>query len=713
MKPFAGWTTKSGRFRRDPYMPTNWQVVLSTIGVAALGIGQPILDLLGRTPDFFIARAAPQRDLILLALVLGLAIPLALATLALFSYSIGPRAGKSFHLIVMASMASLVAVNGLRYSPIDDQRWFIAIGSALLLGSLLAWGYYRQRWLRSFLHIIGGAPLIIVVVFLVFSPVSEVAWGLEPTHEGGFSSAQVNAPAPLVILVFDEFPVASIIDPEGRIKGEDFPALADLSNNATWFRNAVGTHEGTRDALPTMVSGVSQVAGERLPHFADHPSSLFTLLANDYDVNAIETLTQLCPEDVCLEGTRDSDDFQERWTSLREDLFIVSGHLFLPGELRDGLPPIDQNWGNFKSPSVTRPDNWSIRERMRALVEDDRRTVVEQFLRQLEHPLQENEFYFIHMPLPHSPWIHMADGRTYNALSGLPGAEGKGWKSNSWLIEQAYQQHLLEVQYVDHIVGSVVQRLKDTGSYDSSILIITADHGIAIRPNTLRRIVRPETVGDIAAVPLFIKVPNQSRRGLDDYRAEITDIVPTIAGLLDVDIPWAVDGIDLFGSARPERMESTIVSPTTSVTFGVDGQEKFRVVEYHSPYFGDRGPFGISPPGYAQLLGQTVATAGTAETGVTMTLDSPELYADVDPDAGHLPILVSGTLDRSVSSGDVLAVTIGSKVVAITKSWEEDSVQRFQALLPADELQPGEIDLGFYMVRDDDGVFTFSVVGGA
>lgn len=709
MKGFTGSTTGSRSSRNPLRSPTKWQVILSTIGVSAVAVAQPILDLLGRSPDFFIARAAQPGDVVLLAIVLGLVLPLALTGLVLLGFTIGPNVGKVVHVLMIGGLGSLIALNALRLSSIDDRHWSIVLGLAVLLGAVLTWGYYRLKWIRTFLNVIGAAPVAILLFFLVLSPSSEVAWGIDQDPSSMSLSARVGEPAPVILVVFDEFPIASIIDARGEIMGDHFPGLAELSRDAIWFRNAVTTHQGTRNAVPSMLTGIVQAPNEKLPHFADYPSSLFTLLASDYDVRATETLTQLCPETVCLEGSRNTEETRERWTSLGKDVVIVSSHLFLPGDLREGLPPIDQNWGDFGTPSVVRPDNWSIRERMQEQLKDDRRKLVERFLAQLERPLQNDEFYFIHLPLPHGPWIHLADGTVYNAIR--PGGEGNRWGSNAWLVEQAYQQHLLEVQYVDHIVGSIIHRLEESGSYDSSILIVTADHGIAVRPKEFRRLIRQGTVGDIAAVPLFIKPPDRSRGGIDDYRAQITDIVPTIAGLLDVDIPWAVDGIDLFGPARPGRSESTVVSPSTSVTFGVDGQEKFRVVDYHSKYFGDRGPFGLSPPGFEQALGQTVAVSGLEASGITVTIESSELYADVDPEADHLPILVSGTLDGPISSGGVLAVTIESKVVALTEIWEEESVQRFQVLVPPDEIGPGEVDFGFYMVREDDGDFIYSVIG--
>ncbi len=99
----------------------------------------------------------------------------------------------------------------------------------------------------------------------------------------------------------------------------------------------------------------------------------------------------------------------------------------------------------------------------------------------------------------------------------------------------------------DTILGQVIDRMKDEGIYDEALLVVLADHGITIRPGIEHeRIMTPETVGTIAAVPLFVKYPNRFRDiepgTIDDIRAETTDILPTIADVVGITVPWDMDG---------------------------------------------------------------------------------------------------------------------------------------------------------------------------
>jgi hypothetical protein len=630
--------------------------------------------------------------------LLGVVAPLCLAALVLVASQVHRGAGQVLHGVILVAMGSLLAISVIRLSPLAEQTALWVPALVFGVGLLLAWSYYRLEWARTLLSAVAVAPLAVTGAFLFLSPSGEVAWGIRPAT--GYQSASVGAPAPVVMLVFDEFPIASVIGPEGDIQEEHFPALAELASGSTWFRNAVATQQATRDAMPALLTGLAQVPGAKLPHYADHPSSIFTLLGADYEVQAIETLTQVCPPVVCSEGSRDVGAFGERWAALGTDLGIVTGHLLLPEVLSSDLPPIDQNWGDFAPEPVERPEKWSIRDRMQEQVSGDRRTQVARFLAGLERTLEPTEFHFVHLPLPHRPWTYLADGRAYLAPPGIPGTESGGWGDNEFLVEQAYQRHLLQTQYADSIIGEVIGRLRSSGSYEQAIVVIAADHGVAVRPGFDERSVRPETVGDIAAIPLFIKAPGQREGAVDDYRVTVLDIVPTIAGLIDAEIPWKVDGIDLFGPNRPRRTHSTMAGQSILVEFGVDGEEKYEVVAYHRDYFGDRGPYGLAPIGYSGLLGQSVGDLDEDEGPISARLDSPEMYADVDPEADPLPALVTGRLEGA-SPGQVLAVAVGSRIVAITEAWEQEGSLRFQAMLPADALRSGRNEFGLYVVSDD------------
>ena len=149
------------------------------------------------------------------------------------------------------------------------------------------------------------------------------------------------------------------------------------------------------------------------------------------------------------------------------------------------------------------------------------------------------------------------------------------WHASDFRVDQALQQHLLQVGYVDRLVGALVRRLEETGLYDRALVVVAADHGIGFEPGGSARSVTEENLPDIAGVPLFVKYPGQ-RRGLVDRRdAETIDIVPTIADVIGVPIPWHVDGRSLRGKPVVRRVwvrgprSGSVSAPANAVAAGV------------------------------------------------------------------------------------------------------------------------------------------------
>jgi arylsulfatase A-like enzyme/tetratricopeptide (TPR) repeat protein len=126
-----------------------------------------------------------------------------------------------------------------------------------------------------------------------------------------------------------------------------------------------------------------------------------------------------------------------------------------------------------------------------------------------------------------------------------------------------------EVAFADHGVGEVVEKLKQLGLYDSTLVVITGDHGemlgehgelnhgFFIYEGALR-------------VPLVVRVPKSEGAGRQiDHPASLIDIVPTVLSQVGAEVPKEVQGVDLSpwiagqgagGAARPLYAET--VTPT-------------------------------------------------------------------------------------------------------------------------------------------------------
>ncbi len=105
---------------------------------------------------------------------------------------------------------------------------------------------------------------------------------------------------------------------------------------------------------------------------------------------------------------------------------------------------------------------------------------------------------------------------------------------------------------VDHHIGRVVQHLKDSGQYDETLIVITADHGEMLGD---RHSWGKNTVYDAAYhTPLVIRMPgNQLNAGTKaSVPTESIDIAPTILDWVGQGIPNSMDGRSLMPLLRNE-----------------------------------------------------------------------------------------------------------------------------------------------------------------
>ena len=198
-----------------------------------------------------------------------------------------------------------------------------------------------RTWL-SFLVIL---PVSALVLFLFFSESSELVWSAEASTD---PSVSVGKPLPVVMLVLDELPLSSLVTPEGDINGALFPNFARLAESSHWFQNAQSNSIDTAESIPIILSGT--VIEDASPTSWDYPRTLFTMLGEVYAMDVQETITDLCPSDVChargSAARATIDDDLDLWNLLL-DASVVWGHRTQPPSVRDRLPSIDNQWSGF------------------------------------------------------------------------------------------------------------------------------------------------------------------------------------------------------------------------------------------------------------------------------------------------------------------------------------------------------------------------------
>jgi len=103
-----------------------------------------------------------------------------------------------------------------------------------------------------------------------------------------------------------------------------------------------------------------------------------------------------------------------------------------------------------------------------------------------------------------------------------------------------------EIFFMDANVGRLLERLKATGEYDDSIIVIVSDHGQGLGDHGWQqhRLLYQEQI----RTPLIIRTPNGPRGRVVSAVASGVDIAPTILAAAGVAIPDGIDGRDLLAA---------------------------------------------------------------------------------------------------------------------------------------------------------------------
>ena len=676
------------------------EVRFEALHVAALwslAVAQPVFDVAGRSPEFFIAHDTRPGDLLLLAAVLCLGAP---AVLLLVVHLAGRCGGRPWRrraaAAVIGGLAGAVVLATLK--TLAGWPGGLLVGLAAIAGAAAAGAYRRFPPIRMFASFLSPA-VVIVPAMLLLSP--GVARLLAPAGEAGaLDGVAFSATPPVVVVVFDQFQLAALLDRDGNVDRAAFPHFAALADDATWFRNATAVAEHTVYALPAVLTGMRPSRG-RLPVAAEHPANLFTLLGGRYRMHVEEPLTELCPEALCPPAR----PALAAWLAgVMSDLAVVYLTVVLPDDLTVSLPPVDQTWNDFAA-SPNLDDRW------REARVDDRRQTVNRFIESIT-AAREPVLHFMHALLPHEPWLYLPTGQQFTFQRHSVGLRDGTWAEDEWAAALNHQRYLLQVGYVDTLLGRLVARLREVGIYDDALIVITADHGASLQPGLPFRRPAASSFADIAAVPLFVKRPAQQRGEVVDANVEVIDIVPTLAAQLGVELPWTADGVNVLDAARAQRPSKVLYFGDARERAEAPGDLRAALIDSAARKFerfeaGD--PQDTPTPGgrYGELVGQAAdPLRAPRQSAVEVVVDVLPLLRNVDPEADFVPAHITGAVAGARDGGrpPVLAIALNGVVAAVTRPYAFPVVGRrnaWEAIVHPRWLVPGPNTLEVFEVQED------------
>lgn len=478
------------------------------------------------------------------------------------------------------------------------------------------------------------------------------------------AAAQAARP-PVVLIVFDELPTTSLLGPGRSLDLVRYPSFAALAGDSTWFRNATTVHDSTFAVVPSILDGINHrwTVGDRV-----RPPQ-------------------------------------------RNVLSLLSGRGYrVRASAEGGACPV----------------RWCGRERStRHYLLRRRAARFGAFVRSIK-PRRRPTIYFKHTLLPHVPWIFLPSGKQYfrNALGPVGGINSLLGAHDRGLLHLAYQRHLLQLGAVDRLLGRLLARLRETGLYDRSLIIVTADHGVSFRHREIdRRTVTSANVAGIAPVPLFVKRPRQRRGRISSAHARVSDILPTIAGVLRVKVPWRTSGRSVFSRAVARRRTVRVagrspLEPVVRLSTGAFRARWDRAIRVHHGLFGfgraGPGLYGIGPN--PRLRGQLLAALRPLGAGrVRARLNGVRELREVRPGSYLRPSFISGRLTGTRGRHRELAIAVNGRIEAVCRSFRLRGRRpvMFAALVPEASLRPGRNRVQVLGVARRGGRLRLRLLGGA
>ncbi|HJU03287.1 MAG TPA: sulfatase-like hydrolase/transferase [Actinomycetes bacterium] len=659
--------------------------------LSGFAIAQPLLDVTSNSPDFFLFRRADRLDII--ALVLGV-----IGFPAVFIWGFEVAVGlvsetvrRVLHLAAVGGLATVLAIQVVK--KLTDLRGPVVVAAALAAGVLVGALYARTSWLKLWLRYLAPAPLVFALVFLLLSPVSKLVLPARAEATAAAAPATVTSgkQPPVVVIFFDEFPLKSLLDSKGQIDRRVYPNFARLADQSTWYRNATGVSGFTPWAMPAMLTG-RYPAKVKAPSYTEYPDNMLTLFGKYYDLKAYETISQLCPPSKCRSTAGNLDRIGLK--ALVGDSARVLSEIVSPYDTAvDPATFIDQTAAEESAPKDGKPLDPQFRFNQLRLNQPSRFNDFLAGLKASDRPTM----HFLHILLPHAPWRYLPSGNEYNYKTF-----GRAFKSDQTpapIVELAHERHLLQLAYTDRLVGQVIDKLKAEGMWDKSLVAMGADHGEGWVPGEKPRSLGKTNASDLMWVPQFIKAPGQDSGVVDDRNWEQVDLLPTIADLAGIQVPWKMEGVSQTG--RPTRTR------TDKWWYDIPGHRQTRpgppnwaqVLKGSTDSLvraseGDKGLYRFG--GFADLVYREATSVGPVTAGQEATAEQDDFkqYGQIKLKSGRIPALVSGKLTSPLPpAGSTVLVAVNGRIGGESKLFPErpgEPAAKFAVITPDTLWQAGD-----------------------
>ena len=676
--------------------------------LSAFAFAQPLYDLLGKNAVFFAVRNNEVVNITLLTLFLSLLIPVVLVAVVELSRLFGETVWRLFHNLVVTLLFSVICLPVLKLIPYLSTSF--TMGFVFLFSVIFIFLYSRKIALRLFLTYLSPVILIFPLLFLFGSQVFQLLFPPEPPE---VESVDVKSETPIVMVVFDELPVSTLMSGEHQIDHKLFPGFASLAETSTWYPNTSTVADYTVQAIPALLTGnfPSNKKSEdslkykltdwlNFPAYQYYPRNLFTALSSQYELRIFETITSLCPESLCEHAYKRaysrSIGLDRQFVDLLSDLFIVFQHIVLPVDITRQLPRIDMNWSDFFINDL---------DKFQEDFNEDDVTSFQRFVDSLTASAKPT-LYFHHTTLPHGPWKYLPTGHSYESPYNKHSLAGnRRWKKGVDTRE-FYQQHLLQTMFVDKLLSDVLDKLKRENIFNDAVIVVTADHGASFKQGEFFRDVTKKNYADIMDVPLFIKYPGQSKPLVDTTKIQTIDIVPILFSAINENYPWKTDGTLVAEKNINDHEKMSFFINNAEVKYIThDQNKKLETVAWKTKMIGNHGVKGIyGGARYHHLIGQSINIECARKLPELEITDKKDNFSSVDLTSNIRPVSIRVDVSSELlAETEVIAIAVNHRIAAVFSSNSIAVNQKyFDTMIDGQFIKNGNNSIDAYILNVSD-----------
>lgn len=222
-------------------------VALSTFAVA-----QPLYSVVIREGSFFVGSELTLPDGLFVLLIFSVLLPALLAALVALAQKISDRARNWTYNVLAFGLLAALFLPLFKELFITGKPPLVTLFMQLListaLGTLVFFILKRYQMARSFMAWLSVCAIIFPLYFLFNYPFLKKS-------SYNFTPPAASKDIPVVLIIYDEFPMMSLLDDRRQIDPVLYPNFADFAKHATWYFRAFSSHTDTAHAVPAILSG--------------------------------------------------------------------------------------------------------------------------------------------------------------------------------------------------------------------------------------------------------------------------------------------------------------------------------------------------------------------------------------------------------------------------------------------------------------------------